>query len=51
MAFRSATGKAVPERRALLERLSPTPEVVVDGLLTRFTEKARGSTKFVNYML
>ncbi|ETW79765.1 hypothetical protein HETIRDRAFT_440794 [Heterobasidion irregulare TC 32-1] len=45
MAFRSATGKAVPERRALLERLSPAPEVIVDGLLTRFTEKARGSTK------
>ncbi|THH13487.1 hypothetical protein EW146_g6740 [Bondarzewia mesenterica] len=45
LAFRATTGKSVLERRALLDQLSPAPEVVVDGLLSRFTEKARGSTK------
>jgi DNA-directed RNA polymerase I subunit RPA49 len=48
-AFRSAAGRNVPERTALLERLAPAPEVVVDGLLARFTETPRGSTKYVGY--
>jgi DNA-directed RNA polymerase I subunit RPA49 len=48
-AFRGITGRSVPERTALLERLAPTPEVVVDGLLARFTETPRGFTKYVNY--
>ncbi|KAF8496162.1 Rpa49 subunit specific to nuclear RNA polymerase I [Russula emetica] len=44
-AFRGVAGRNVPERTALLERLVPAPEVVVDGLLARFTETPRGSTK------
>ena len=47
-AFRGVAGRNVPERTALLERLSPAPEVAVDGLLARFTETPRGSTKSVN---
>jgi len=43
-AFRGVAGRRVPERTALLERLAPAPEVVVDGLLARFTETPRGST-------
>jgi DNA-directed RNA polymerase I subunit RPA49 len=50
-AFRGVAGRNVPERTALLERLAPAPEVVVDGLLARFTETPRGSTKCVNYYL
>lgn len=50
-AFRGIVGRNVPERTALLERLAPAPEVVVDGLLARFTETPRGSTKCVNYYL
>jgi DNA-directed RNA polymerase I subunit RPA49 len=50
-AFRGVAGRNVPERSALLERLSPAPEVVVDGLLARFTETPRGSTKCVGYCL
>jgi DNA-directed RNA polymerase I subunit RPA49 len=52
-AFRGAAGRNgnVPERTALLERLAPAPEVVVDGLLARFTETPRGSTKCVGYRL
>ncbi|KAH9958750.1 Rpa49 subunit specific to nuclear RNA polymerase I [Russula dissimulans] len=40
----SVARRAVPERTVLLERLAPAPEVVVDGLLARFTETPRGST-------
>lgn len=50
-AFRGAAERSVPERTALSERLAPAPEVVVDGLLARFTETPRGSTKCVNYYL
>jgi DNA-directed RNA polymerase I subunit RPA49 len=51
LAFRGVAGRSVPERTALLERLAPAPEVVVDGLLARFTETPRGSTKCVGYCL
>ncbi|KAI0063354.1 Rpa49 subunit specific to nuclear RNA polymerase I [Artomyces pyxidatus] len=44
LAFRNSAHKSVPDRATLLERLL-VPEVVVDGLLARFTETARGSTK------
>ncbi len=50
-AFRGVAGRSVPERTALLERLAPAPEVVVDGLLARFTETPRESTKCVAYFL
>ena len=50
-AFRGVALRNVPERTALLERLAPAPEVVVDGLLARFTETARGSAKCVNHHL
>jgi len=43
-AFRGVASRNVPERTTLLERLAPAPEVVVDGLLARFTETPRGST-------
>ncbi|KAH9973622.1 Rpa49 subunit specific to nuclear RNA polymerase I [Russula compacta] len=43
--FRSVVEKFVPERTTLLERLAPAPEVVVDGLLARFTETPRYSTR------
>ena len=42
--FRGVAGRSVPERTVILERLVPAPEVVVDGLLARFTETPRGST-------
>lgn len=50
-AFHGVAGRSVPERTALLERLSPAPEVVVDGLLARFTEIPRGSTKCIVHCL
>ena len=46
-AFRGVAGRNVPERTVILERLAPAPEVVVDGLLARFTETPRGSTVWV----
>jgi len=30
-----------------MERMSPIPEVIVDALLARFTESARGTSKYV----
>jgi hypothetical protein len=50
-AFRGVAGRSVPERTALLERLAPASEVAIDGLLARFTEVPRGSTKCVNHHL
>ncbi|KAF8259326.1 Rpa49 subunit specific to nuclear RNA polymerase I [Lactarius quietus] len=43
--FRGVVERSVPDRDVILERLAPAPEPVVDGLLTRFTETPRGSTK------
>ncbi|TFY80647.1 hypothetical protein EWM64_g3361, partial [Hericium alpestre] len=46
LSFRAlAGGKDVPERKSIVDRLSPTPEIVVDSLLARFTEKLRGTNK------
>ncbi|KAI0270488.1 Rpa49 subunit specific to nuclear RNA polymerase I [Gloeopeniophorella convolvens] len=45
IAFRGVAGRNVPDRTAVLEKLSPAPETVVDGILSRFTETARGSTR------
>ncbi|KZV71749.1 RNA polymerase I associated factor A49-like protein [Peniophora sp. CONT] len=44
LTFRAVAGKHVPEREKLLEKMAPSSEIVVDGLLSRFTENARGST-------
>ena len=44
LTFRAVVGKHVPEREKLLEKMTPVPELVVDALLSRFTENARGST-------
>ncbi|VDC02261.1 unnamed protein product [Peniophora sp. CBMAI 1063] len=44
LTFRGVAGKRVPEREKLLEKMAPVPETVVDALLSRFTENARGST-------
>ncbi|KAI0052437.1 RNA polymerase I associated factor, A49-like protein [Auriscalpium vulgare] len=41
--FRGAVERSVPEKAKLLDRMSPIPEVLIDGLLARFTETARGS--------
>jgi len=49
--FLSLVRRSVPDRTALLERLAPAPEVVVDSLLARFTETPRGSTTCVAYCL
>jgi len=50
-AFRGVAGRSVPERTALLERLAPAPEVVVDVFFLIFTQTPRGSTKCVHYYL
>lgn len=43
MAFRNATFHEV-KRSSIEERLLGVPSVVIDGLLSRFTETSRGST-------
>lgn len=45
--FRGVIERSVPDRTVILERLTPAPEAVVDGLLSRFTETPRGSTQCV----
>jgi DNA-directed RNA polymerase I subunit RPA49 len=50
LAFRAVTGRSVPERAQIMEKMSPIPETVVDGFLTRFTENARGSTSYVLFL-
>lgn len=46
LTFRAVVGKHVPEREKLMEKMAPVPEIVVDALLSRFTENARGSTTY-----
>ncbi|KAI0031466.1 Rpa49 subunit specific to nuclear RNA polymerase I [Vararia minispora EC-137] len=42
---RAASGpRGAPERAELLKKMERTPEIVVDGLLSRFTETPRGSS-------
>ncbi|KAI0312268.1 RNA polymerase I associated factor A49-like protein [Amylostereum chailletii] len=45
ISFRNLSTRNVPERASLLEKMAPAPEVVVDGLLSRFSETARASSK------
>lgn len=48
LSFRQQVSRGkVPDRQELVERMSPTPEVVIDGLLERFTEQARASSTYV----
>jgi DNA-directed RNA polymerase I subunit RPA49 len=44
LAFRNATSKQF-DKNTVEERMSSVPSIVIDGLLSRFTETARGSTK------
>ncbi|KIJ61208.1 hypothetical protein HYDPIDRAFT_97072 [Hydnomerulius pinastri MD-312] len=44
MMFRNLTFRNV-DKSAIQEKLSAVPSIVVDGLLSRFTETARGSTQ------
>lgn len=49
MSFRIQTSRGkVPDREVLLDRMSPAPETIVDGLLERFTEQARAATTYVS---
>jgi len=50
MAFHKCTFKNI-DKTAIQSRLSAVPSVVVDGLLSRFTETARGSTEYVYHTL
>lgn len=45
--FHGVAGRSVPDRTVISERLAPAPEAVIDGLLSRFTETPRGSSKCV----
>ena len=46
LAFRQATFQKVLEKDKLYDRLGSVPSIVVDSLLSRFAEMARGSTKY-----
>ncbi|KAH9476998.1 DNA-directed RNA polymerase I subunit rpa49 [Psilocybe cubensis] len=46
LAFRQTTFQKTIDKEKLYERLSAVPGIVVDGLLSRFTEQARGSTSY-----
>ncbi|KJA17181.1 hypothetical protein HYPSUDRAFT_146886 [Hypholoma sublateritium FD-334 SS-4] len=46
LAFRQACFGKTIEKEKLYERLSAVPSIVADGLLSRFTETARGSTSY-----
>jgi len=48
MAFHKATFKNI-DKTVIQQKLSAVPSVVVDGLLSRFTETARGSTEYIHY--
>ncbi|KAF5353231.1 hypothetical protein D9756_008071 [Leucocoprinus leucothites] len=50
LAFRNAVEKRDFNPDQLPERLSVLPNIVVDGLISRFTEKARSSTRSVALM-
>lgn len=47
LAFRQATFAKSLEKEKLYERLSAVPSTVVDSLLQRFAEVARGSSTYV----
>ena len=47
LAFRIATSRGRIDKSKLYEKLSIVPTVVVDGLVTRFTETSRGSSTSV----
>jgi len=45
MAFREAAKHKPLDKEKLFERLSAVPSIIVDSLLNRFTETARGSSR------
>jgi hypothetical protein len=49
--FHGVARRGVPDRTVILERLAPAPDAVIDGLLSRFTETPRGSSKCVVCLL
>ena len=50
MAFHKATFKNI-DKAAIQQKLSIVPSIVIDGLLSRFTETPRGSMEYVHYTL
>jgi hypothetical protein len=46
IAFHKATFKNI-SKDVIQQKLSMVPSIVIDGLLSRFTETARGSTEYV----
>lgn len=48
IAFHKATFRDI-NKDAIQQKLSMVPSVVIDGLLSRFTETARGSMEYVLY--
>jgi hypothetical protein len=50
MAFHKATFKNI-DKTVIQQKLSAVASIVIDGLLSRFTETARGSMEYVHYTL
>lgn len=46
MAFRK-NSRSVSDKDALQQRLSGVPPIIIDGLISRFTEKERSTNKYV----
>ena len=46
MSFRNLTLRKF-NKSAIYDKLSSVPSIIIDGLLSRFTETPRGSTEFV----
>lgn len=51
LAFRQAVSRKDIDRDILSEKMTGVPTVVVDSLLSRFTETSRGSTKWSSILL
>lgn len=51
IAFRRAVGRREVDRSKVQDHLKNVPDVIIEGLLSRFTESTRGSTEFVYFGL
>ena len=49
LAFRAAS-RIVSEKQVLQERLKAVPTIVLDGLLSRFTESSRDKNQSVSWL-
>lgn len=47
LAFRAAS-RVVSDKHVLQERLKAVPSIVLDGLLSRFTESSRDKNQYVS---